>query len=491
VFERLRPGGKWFPWALLALLALFQLLCVPGHYIGHEHDDVQYLLAARSLLEGRYSLGILPGDPPLTIASPGWPLLLTPAAFASGDHPLGYQLWAWGWLVLCDGLLFFWLRRRFGDGLAGAATALFALNPLVLSRAGVLMNEIPYLAFVLCAFLSFERGKSIPGWAAGLLLAYSWLIRTASIVLVPPVLGYYALRRRWRDFAAACGMWLGAVVVWKLWSDWGGAGLAESAELAGTFGRDGLGVLWASLTGNTIKTARLLGGTLLPWRPYPGTPDLAAALGFCALAFSGWGLFVRARREGFEVPTAYFVCGVLLHAVWPYWYERYLPPFLPVLILGWAHAFERLRPHRAAVVIALLALSTVPGQGTVLVRRQHLRYRPALSETYAAIREHSPPDALFASAFYCRDAYYAGRPFVPLPTLEGSLAGHMKSEGVDFILWQGVPDLGSSLGGRYRQAQGLARLQSELEGEGFSIFYKNLKEKVVVYGLAENRQKSP
>jgi len=48
----------------------------------------------------------------LTEITPGWPLLLAPAALVSGDSPAGYQLWSWLWLVLCDALVWLWLRRR-------------------------------------------------------------------------------------------------------------------------------------------------------------------------------------------------------------------------------------------------------------------------------------------------------------------------------------------------------------------------------------------
>lgn len=483
LWDRLRPGGRWFPWALLCALALFQLLCVPGHYLGFEHDDVQYVLAARSLLEGRYSLGILPGDPPLTIASPGWPLLLTPAALVSGDHPLGYQLWAWGWLVLCDALMWIWLRRRFAPATAGAAVALFALNPLVLSRAGVLMNEIPYLAFVLGAFALYDREEIPSGWAGGALLGFCWLIRTASLPLVPAVLGVYALRRRWKDAAAAAGVWAAAVAAWKLWSDWGGPGLAEQGELWNTIGLEGGGALLSVAANNAREAARLLGETLLPWRPQPGTPGLATALGAAAWAGAGWGFWTRRRGADFGPAGVYLAFGILLHAFWPYWYQRYLPPFLPALALGWCLAFEPLFKNRTAILAGALALATVPGQGAVLVSRQHLRYRPEFVETYAALPDFAAPNELFASAFYCRDAYYAGRPFVPLPLGEGPLAERMRQGGISYILWKELPELGSSLGARFASLRRLRAMREELTGPDFRVLYSNSREKTEIFGL--------
>jgi len=486
LWERLRPGGRWFPGALLVSLGLFQLLCVPGHYLGFEHDDVQYVLAARSLLEGRYSLGILPGDPPLTIASPGWPLLLTPAALVSGDNPLGYQLWTWAWLLACDALLWLWLRKRFSPSVAGAATALFALNPLVLSRAGVVMNEIPYLAFVLGAFLLFDRDDPPSGWAGGLLLAFCWLIRTASVPLVPAVLGAYASRRRWKDAGAAAAIWMSAVAAWKLWSDWAGAGLAEQGELWNTLGVEGIGALFVIAGNNASQGMRLLGESLLAWRPQPGTPTVALVVGAGAWAAAGWGMLRRVRADGYQTAAVYLGFGILLHAFWPYWYERYLPPFLPVLVFGWAAALEFVS-RRAGVVLAACALLTVPGQGAVLVSRQNLRYRPEAAETYAAIRAFAEPGALFASAFYCRDAYYTGRPFIPLPTGEGPLTGRMQERGVSYILWAGLPDIGSSLGERFASARRLRDFRAQLQGPDFRVLYSNSQEKTVVFGLAGAR----
>ncbi|PCI39395.1 MAG: hypothetical protein COB53_03380 [Elusimicrobia bacterium] len=483
--EELKPEGRFFPWAILASLALFQLLCVPGHYIGFEHDDIQYVLAARSLLEGHYSLGIIPGDPPLTVASPGWPLLLMPAALVSGDNPLGYQLWAWLWLVVCDVLLWRWLRRQFSPAMAAAGTALFALNPLILSRAGVLMNEIPYLAFVLGGFVLFDREKPVPGWAAGLLVGFTWLIRTASLPLAAAVFALLAARRRWKDLATAMSIWGVAVVGWKVWSDWGGTGLAEHAELIETFGVAGLGSVGSIIAGNVMNAFKLLGETLLPWRPYPGTPMLATVCGGVVWVAAIAGLIRRYRDQGLDLATAYLGFGLLLHAVWPWWYQRYLPPYLPVLILGWLFLLAQLPKSTGLLAASLLALVSVPGQGTVLIRREYLRYRPEMAQTYASIREHSAPDALFTSAFYCRDAYYAGRPFVPFPGGEGTLAQRMRALGIRFVLWNGVPDLGSSLGDGFEAVRKLKIMERELEGPDFHIFYKNSQENVTIYSVAK------
>ena len=488
--DEFKPDGRFFPWAILSLLALFQLLCVPGHYIGFEHDDIQYLLAARSLLEGSYSLGIFPGDPPLTVASPGWPLLLMPAAFVSGEHPLGYQLWAWAWLVACDVLLWTLLRRRFSPILAAAGTALFALNPLVLSRAGVLMNEIPYLAFVLGGFVLFDRERGVSGWIAGLLIGFSWLIRTASLPFAAAVFAVFAFRKRWKDLGISVGLWAVAVIGWKVWSDWGGTGLAEHSELLATFGQEGIGSVVTVFAGNLKNAFQLLGGTLLPWRPHPGTPLLASLFGAVAWVAALGGLILRARDKGMDLPTAYLGFGILLHAVWPWWYERYLPPYLPVLVLGWAVLLERVPKSRGAIAALLLALGTVPGQGTVLVRREHLRYRPEMAVTYASIREHAAPDALFTSAFYCRDAYYSGRPFFPFPGGEGTLAQRMDAVGIGFLLWGGIPDLGSSLGDRFSSTRRLRAIERELLGPDFKVFYHNKKENSTVFARVKSAKKS-
>lgn len=469
---------------LIAVLAALQLLFVPGHYLGAEHDDVQFVLAAHSLRDGRYSLGISPGDPPLTFATPGLPALLLPAAFLSGENPAAYELLCWGWLVAADALAWLWFRRRMAAGAAAAATALFALNPLVLSRAGVVMSEIPFLAFSLALLLALESRRALPGWLAGLTLGFAWLIRPAALALWAAVGIHYLSRGERRQAGESLLCALAPALAWKFWVNMNGAPLAEFQELSLTLGVEGAAG-WLRVAGVNLRAALALWGrSVLPWIA-AGDGGLAAlAAGGILAATAGLGLARRLRGEGYDPGLGALAFGVLLHAFWPYWYERYLPPFLPFLIWGLYLCAESLPGgrRRAPWVLAALALMPLPAQGRVLLRERAARSRPELARTYAWVRENTPSQALFAGAFYGRDAFYTGRPFIPLPA-GPPLAEELRERRAAFVLWQEPPDLGSSLGGRFGWRRVLEGFAGELEGPGFSRVFAAPEEGAAVYAV--------
>ncbi|MFC1679899.1 hypothetical protein ACFL2T_06785 [Elusimicrobiota bacterium] len=461
---------------ILGVVVLLQLFCLPGQYIGKEGDGVFYVLASRSLLSGGYTLGISPGDPPLTFLTPGWPALLLPAAAISGDSAGGYHLWSWLWLALADVLLWMWLRRRMGGAAALAATALFGLNPLVLSRAGAVLSEIPCLALSLLLLNLLDREKGLAGWKSGLFLGFSWLVRPAVLPLFPAVWGYYLWRGRRRDAVLSALCSLAPIAVWLVWVSAVGGKVSEAEELSSTLLRGGLSVLPGVGFHNALGALRLWGETMLPWPPSASPSPAALVLGAGLFAAASAGVVIEWRRSGYETAGLYLLLAVAMHAIWPWWFERYLPPLLPFLIWGlWSVLRRALRSERAAVcVLAVLAVVPVPGQGFELMRRAAARQRPEFASTYRWIKENTEPGALFTSALYHRDAYYTGRPFVPLPDLGApgvrgakGAAEVLRSSSVRYVLWYGVPELGSSLGAGFHWSRSLRGLASDVRGPRF------------------------
>jgi hypothetical protein len=434
----------------LALLMLLQLLCAPGHYLGFEQDGAFYALASRSLLAGRYTLGISPGEPLLTFLTPGWPLLLTPAAAISGDAPAGYQLWAWAWLAACVPLTFYWLRSRIGEGAALAGVAAFALNPFILSRSGVVASEAPALAGTLGLLLLLERKKRLPGWAAGLWLAGLWLIRPAAIVVWPAVAlwyAYHARRQLGGLIAAACA----PVFAWMAWTKWVGGGVAEFQELAQTLPGQGLGGFVSTAAHNAQNIAGLWGQSSLPV-PLPAEHHLALIVGTALLVAAGAGAAAALGRskKDFDPAALILASGLALHLIWAWWFERYLLPFLPFLLWGLWRWVERQKKGAGVWVLALLALLPLVGQSRHLLSDRQSRYVPEHHAAYKWIQQNTPAHTLLSSAFYARDAFYTGRPFVPLPTGGNApLTSRLKAGRIALILWHPMPDLGSAQGARF------------------------------------------
>jgi len=486
---------RFIPTIFLSGLAAVQFLCVPGQYIGKE-DGALYVLASRSILEGAYTLGVSPGFSKLTFLTPGWPLLLTPAALLSGESPAGYHVWAWAWLVLCDALLWFWLRRRLRrPAPAYALTALFALNPLVLSRAGAVMCELPFLAIVLLTLVLLEREKSLPGWAAGLFCAGAWLVRPAALPFFPAVGGVYLCRKRWRDAVlwAACA--LTPLALWQVWVSAAGGGVAEAQELSITLLNLPLS-RWPHVAFHNMREAAvLLGLTFLPFgRGGEGWTAIAGVLGAMLCGGGILGHCLRLRREGYDGARVFFLLSLAMHALWPWWFERYLPPLLPFIFLGlWELLPDGISSRSwAPPAFAMLAALALPSQGPALVRRAAAGPRPELAETYDWVRKNTPEQALFMSALYSRDAYYTGRPFVPPPDRskgETELAVILRKSGVRYVLWTGVPDLGSSLGEGFQWARSLQAVDRALRDPGFERVHGPSSDGAIVYRVRPGETK--
>ena len=445
-----------------------------------------YALAARSLLTGRYALGILPGDPILTSMTPGWPFLLMPAAVVSGDSPVGYQVWSWGWLVLCDILFFRWLSRRFSPVAAAAGTALFALNPLVLSRSGVVMSEVPFLACLLGLLLILESKRGLKGWESGLGLGFTWLIRPGALPLFPAVLAYYLCKGKVRRAAQCAAVSAAVLLSWKFFVHFHGAQVAEMTELAMTLpGRSASG-WFATALWNLSHALTLWGRTLLPWAAQANSTT-ALGVGFALAAVSAAGFLPKLRKKGFEAAAAYLAGGAILHAIWPWWFERYLLSFLPFLIWGGMVFCKRWMPEkRMAALLWFLALLPLPVQGRSLVFDNDDRSKPQLARTYAWIRERTTPNLLWTSAFYARDAFYTGRPFRPVPVeTAGSapedFASQLRKSRISYVLWQEMPDLGSSLGEHFMWSRRLRDFEKALETSNLTAEFTNLSEGSVVY----------
>lgn len=434
---------RWGPlpaWIWVLGLALVPLGLAPQGYVGMENDDALYVLAARALSEGHYRLWFLPGAARLTNATPGFPALLLPAEWIGGEGWLWHQLLSALFLAMAVVLVGRWAQRRFAPGLALALTALFALNPLVLSRTGIVMPEPAFLLITLLILENLNRSGIVVG--SGLLAAY--LVRPAALPLWLAVWAQAALRRKWSQLPGAVLIPLAGLAAWTLWCRPGG-GVQEAREWSVFHDSVHLGRLALA---NASAFMAAWGQTVLP---------LPWARGSAALWTGGLlsglmilGLIRGFRRDPADSARLFLAGSLVMHLFWPWWYERYLIPLLPFLWATLLEAFPSVKEprvgQRAAIGLGLTAGLIFLSQGIPLIRSSESRRRPALRDTYAWIQAHTTVADGFASALATRDLIHTGRVFQPLPAASTSLEWFQQLERgrIRFILWEDCLELGFS-----------------------------------------------
>jgi hypothetical protein len=430
------------PWTYLALAGFIQFLALPNGYVGKEHDDALYVMASQALAHGTYRLWFLPHLPAITQATPGFPLFLLPVGLLAPGSLMGYQLLNGLWLMAAGPLLFLWLRPRLGAGTAAAGSVMFSLNPLALSRLGVVMPEPAFLLVVLGVLCLWDRGLTHPAvLGPALLLAY--FVRPAGVVLWGGVLIALLWDGRWRYFLGNACVLAAGYGAWSLWCRHGGGGVPEEMELATLYHADRL----ASIAGTVWANAKSLLGTWgsgyipLKWGLSNGATWAGMILTAPALAGTARGL-----RSSQDRPAALFLGGSLgMHLFWPWWYDRYLLPLLAFLI--WAAVKGLPKRLNPAVYLAGLTGLSFLLLGWFWVGWRNKSPLPPMGDTYRWINENTGPDDGFMGLFYNRDMLYTLRAFVAVPNVpdEDAFFSWAKTRRVRYILWGKRRDLGYSL----------------------------------------------
>ncbi|MBI5630182.1 MAG: hypothetical protein HY921_04780 [Elusimicrobia bacterium] len=467
-------------WEVLALglASLLALVSAPAQYLGRQQDDLLYVIASHALSQGRYRLFTSPGLPPLTFVIPGLPLLLLPVTFLAGENFAAYQIISTLLMALSPWLFWLWLRRK-KEPSAALLCLVFASSPIVLSQAGTVMSEIPYLllVFLLLAALDAPTGS---GWAGGGLLLALTQIRPAGISLLPAAVARALAGGRWRQALRLLLAPLLGLGLWALWS-WNRSG---SVQELGEFGLSYGGRRWLDILQVSRENA---GFYLSSWGscyfpPAWGQGPAAMAAGLLLFGASLLGL-KRILKKDPQEPAAWALVGALLmHAIWAWQYERYLITLLPFLLWALARALGPARaPVLAVMLAAQLGFHSIPR-----LFKPNLWAEPELSLTYSWIRAHGAESDILASPLYVRDGFYARRPSLPLPDSARIEEFHdlLKRHRARLVLWQEGLALGLARGQAGRIGQMLERARCNLENQRFfKLVYENSGERSRVYEL--------
>ncbi|MBI4347576.1 MAG: hypothetical protein HY553_12025 [Elusimicrobia bacterium] len=471
-------------WLLLVPAALYAL-CLRAYYVGFFNDDAFYIIGARALLRlGRYVELHSPDLRPFYTHPPGYAWLLAPWGAVTGDTLLGYQL-----LSVALTLAAVWLVTRLaerpgetgplagrspaGPGFVGAigepglaAAAAFALNPATVTLSGVVLSEVPFIAFSLATLALARRRWEDRGagtWVLlGLLAGYVTSLRLSGLSLVLALGGCLLLERRWRE-AALAGTCSAAVFLPHLVRVRLALGQSETriVEMLEPYGRDPVAGLAAAVAGGVpYYVYELFGRTLFR---APGW--LGGILAALAAGLAAWGLIRWGHRGWRKLPVAFFMVYVAVHLLWPYRSGRYAYPALPLacvfLFAGAAEAERRLR--RRGLVLGLLALSVTlsawPVARAVRASLSEKTDRTAGPQRTAAwIRENTPPEGVFAANYDGRVYLLTGRRCLHLPSAGGAetLRDWLRDFRVDYVLAE-------DLSGYMRRSTGIVEARRPLD----------------------------
>ncbi len=454
--------------AALAVASVAILASAPAQYLGRQQDDLLYLIGSRSLLEGSFRLLTVPGKPPLSMINVGFPLLLAPVTLLAGDDFVWHQAFCALLLAACPWALWAWLKRRV-EPLAALLIALcFACSPLVLSQAGTVMSEAPYLLMTIALLWALELKKAPYASAA---LAALTQTRLAAVSLIPA-----ALTSKKRALALAPA--LAGLGLWTLWSRRAAGALQKTQELGLAYS-GGIGRVFSVAADNARFYLASLGSCALPRSLGGGALPVVVGAAFCAAAALG----CRARlRKDVRDPLVWALAGTAaLHLLWPWQYERYWIMPLPLLLAAAAHGLGK---ARARAALGALLLGELVFHVPMWISHRGAWERPELAATYAWIKGHVAPGSLLSSALYVRDGYLAGLPSVPLSTARDAreLSTSMKRLRAGWVLREDGLDLGLALPGSAPVARELASVDAALgDPSYFRLAYVNPEEHARVY----------
>lgn len=239
-------------------------------------------------------------------------------------------------------LIFNWSRKKIGDSAALMLCALAALNPALIMDSAVWgqMDSV----WVLILMLALHHAAPKRYHLAAPLYMLALLVKPQALVLGPLVLfvliqalgdkrDKQRLKRMLQGLAAslvlllvvALPFWLGTGRFSWLFELYGGT--------VGSYPYASLNAynLFALLGGNWVdQSARILGFSYHAW----GTLLMAAVI-----AFTGWLVLVKRRREGLFLAGAFLIAGIFV--LGPRMHERYLFPAVPLLLAAYCEHRDR------------------------------------------------------------------------------------------------------------------------------------------------------
>jgi hypothetical protein len=362
------------PWVVLAIvvahLAGAWYMRIAG--FGWGEDDAGYLLLAQELRHFSYRDVQDVLAPMHARFPPGFPLLLALVGPLVGDSVDALI----GVVALCSAgsifLLYAAARSRVGDEVAVLCALLYAINPITLQYAGILMAEAPFRLLVTTALWALTREDDSPWFAvlAGGATCAAALTRSAGVVFIVALMVYWVTQRRYRRamlLGVAAALTVGAWLAYTFTAPDPETRRLYVADLGARQQRGDRPGMIEEIVRRLVPRTRLYLQRFVPSTlavpTVPGTPIDNVFWSAALVILGTTGLVGLWRR--WRAATWFVLAYIGLLAIWRWALERFIDPIIPLLFLvlltGAATLAGSVRPERRRALLGVLSLLLVVG----------------------------------------------------------------------------------------------------------------------------------
>jgi hypothetical protein len=385
----------WLGWALLAYLAFWAIgmASLDSGYVGYIGDDGIYLVTAQSIRDGDgYRLPSRPGDPIARKYPPGFPFAIaTIMKLMPGAPGLDSDIRSARFVVALSAAVFLYLswlllmRLGMPRGYALAVVAAISLHPTIIMLSISIMSDLLHAALVLAVMLlamsGWRMARKYPVstfFAAGLLAATAFWVRSTGIALFPALIAQAAFEpRRKTAIAATLAGFLLLVVPVSI-----AIGHAHGQEDSASY-RNEIAAGWSTPQAGIASMMRNVEGINASVPPIlldelwstPAArvtgrfPLLAAVfdLAICALVILGVVRLARRELRRYVGLWTYTALTLVTILIWPWDLgQRLLLPLFPLIVMasmiGLTQAVRALRlplAHPARVALAVVIVNAL------------------------------------------------------------------------------------------------------------------------------------